>query len=224
MLCIKVSGMVYSFTNLSVGLSQQIKKSFQDFVLDKITSKLKVDGSKTFFTVGKSFKNIWLFKTFFRKKLSRDLLNHNKLMVHSAVFTFRNKTFVFLGESEQGKSTIVGKVKDFATVFNDETNVLDVDNGVVYSTPFWGDNSLFSCNKSPFDRVFVLKKLNRNCIEEMNKQRALYHLLKTVLVDINSYKVKSKVLEIASHLVGKMNFYLFSYKLDTDLLDLLNRI
>ncbi len=220
MLRIEVGGLTYKFERLSSNLFSQVEKHFGKFVVNSH----KGFANERTYTVSKGFVNILAFKTFLRKKLSRDLLKYNKLMAHSAVFTLKGKAFIFLGESGDGKSTIIDKVKDFSTVFNDETNVIDVNNKIVYSTPFWGDNGLFSYNRHPFERIFVLKKLNKNCIEEINKRRALYYLLKTVLVDINSHKIKSLVFEVASQLVEKVNFYLFSYKLDTDLRHLLNKI
>lgn len=129
---IKIAELVYSFTNLNNDLCSQIKKHFGGFVInnfDRVSSYAKN------YVTDRNFANIWAFKTFFRKKLSRDLLQYDKLLMHSAAFVFKNKTLIFLGESGEGKSTIVDKMKNYAVILNDETNIIDVKNRIIYPTP-----------------------------------------------------------------------------------------
>lgn len=219
-LVIKIGELIYQFTHLSRYLSLQIKKYCGDFVLSNYNSSF----APKKFICRRNFDNIWSFKTFFKKKLSRDLLVFNKLMVHSAAFVFKKKTFVFLGESGQGKSTLIRKVKKYTTILNDETNIIDIDKLLIFPTPFWGEYNIFSTIHYNIDRIFVLKKSNKNHIKRMPPKVALYSLLKTVMVDINSDKIKYKVFDIACQLISKTPFYQYSYSLNTDLKKLLNQL
>jgi hypothetical protein len=145
-------------------------------------------------------------------------------MVHSAAFIYKKNAYIFLGETEQGKSTLIKKVENFVTVLNDETNIIDVQNLILYPTPFWGEVPKFTITSIPFKKIFILKKQNKNMLKTLNKKQSILNLLKTILIDTPSIKHKQLALKLVTQLSCKVPFHSFSYTLNLNPIKLLQKI
>ncbi|MFN7182415.1 MAG: hypothetical protein ACK4NF_07045 [Planctomycetota bacterium] len=211
---ITVANLRYRFGKLNKNIAREIKNSWGDFCHRGFKEKGR-------YTITRNFANLWSFKTFFKKRLARDLINYNMLMLHSASFVYNGVTFLFLGESGRGKSTLVKMVENRALILNDETNIVDTGDLRVYSTPFWGDVPLFTPYSSKVSKIFVLDKLYHDVVRRLNKKDALPRILKTVLIDTESAKVKIKLFKLVLKLLQNCEFYLFSYSLNSDIFRLL---
>ncbi len=213
---INIAGLIYRFINIKSDIFSEIKEKWGEFYGVNFNTKLRE------YIITKDFPNIWIFKTFLKKRLLRDLIKYNMLLVHSAAFLYKGNAFLFLGETGKGKSTLIKKVKNRAVVLCDETNIIDVENMLVYSTPFWGDVPQITNMRAPLSRVFILEKLDKNVVKILDKKNATLQTLKTVLCDTASRKLK--IFELVLKLVKSVKFYIFLYKINSNLFEILKKL
>jgi len=176
----------FRFVNKDKNFLKNLKNYYNKFIC-KIPSR--VIPKQNFYS---QQNNIYSFDSFLRIFYSRYLCEYKKgFLIHAAGIGYNNFSYIFSGESESGKSTLMKIfMKDRTNklyYLSDEIILIKKhkdNNFYSYSTPFWGglkkpqnvENLSFYVSK-----IFFINKSSENYIEEINFDETIRLILKNII-------------------------------------------
>ena len=91
---------------------------------------------------------------------------------HACGISYRDRGYLFVGQSGAGKSTIADlwQRKSEVKILSDDRIVIRRQNGKLfaYGTPWHGEGKFFSTEKSKLERIFFLKQGKKNEVKMLN--------------------------------------------------------
>ncbi len=150
------------------------------------------------------------------KKLIEEIFyqNGSGLFLHASSCTFRNHTFLFMGRSGAGKSTIV-QLFNYAggTAMSDDTSIITrMDKRIYYfQAPFVETNYVIKKDMIPrkIRAVFFLKKARENKIKEINGK--LYIFKRLSKQPFTRRGLTKGQIKLLTEFVRTHRFYYFSF-------------
>ncbi len=149
--------------------------------------------------------------------LSNLLLEQSGFLLHAATMIRDEKTFVFMGRSGAGKST-VASLSPAGSVLTDEISLVRTDGAhwKAYGTPFWGEFRAEGQNRSaPLAGIYALVQSDRNLSRRLEPKRALAALLGNTLFFSTTRGARERLLEILSAMVAAVPVYEMEFLKDS---------
>jgi len=149
------------------------------------------------------------FESFLRVVCSLILLKENGLSIHASSLIRNGKAYVFPGESEAGKTTIV-RLSPEATLLTDEISIIRGIGSVqiAYGTPFRSDLEICGDNVSaPVKGLYFPVKDKENYICKLSDKSALAKLLSNVVIFGQDHNLMQKAFYLAYDLVASLPCY-----------------
>jgi len=143
------------------------------------------------------------------------LLENNGLLIHVSACLKDGKTYIFLGESGAGKSTIVQLLKLKYPTLADDIGIIKEENNTLYfyQTPFIERNNLFnkSSKRYPLGKIFFLRKTKYCRITRIdNKEHIIQKIISQIWMDRTVYKKEGLV--ILFNIISKFDkYYMLSF-------------
>ncbi len=123
------------------------------------------------------------FDTFLRQIAIYHSYENGYLPLHSVAFEYHGKTYICPGESDSGKSTIAGLIKDEAEVYSDEINVIGGEPMQVWPLPFRGTSqNKIGTGGGILSAVLIHRKATKASTEEISRKAALRDIEKSVIL------------------------------------------
>lgn len=179
----------------------------KDFTFNLKSRELKVKPS------------IYSFDSFLRIYLSELLNDSNGFLIHACGVYDRKNSFVFIGKSGWGKTTLSSILSNNYKILSDEIIPVKIikDSVFVYSSPFWGN-----MRKAKNDNVkrsltssYILKKSKINKVIKSEIDYRIRTLLKCIL-NFNPEKHDAKLLNNVFKFLSKTNLDVFCFRKDID--------
>jgi hypothetical protein len=149
------------------------------------------------------------FESFLRILCSLILPEKDGLSIHASSLIRNGKAYVFPGESEAGKTTIV-RLSPEATLLTDEISIIRGIGSipVAYGTPFRSDLEASGDNVSaPVKGLYFPVKDNENYLYKLNNKPALARLLSNVVIFGQDHNLIQKAFYLAYDLVRSLPCY-----------------
>jgi hypothetical protein len=160
--------------------------------------------------------NEYAMDSLLRILLSLKLLPESGFLLHAATVVREGHSFVFMGRSGAGKST-VARHSPAGTVLTDEISLLRKINGVWHAcgTPFWGEFRAGGQNRVfPLAGIHALVQAPANQFEPLDPRAALRELLGNVLFFSAEPRHREPLLKATSEIAGAVPFYRLRFTRD----------
>ena len=141
------------------------------------------------------------------------------VILHSAVVVKDGLSWVFIGRSGAGKTTLSELCfsKGWKILNDDRTMVFTRGDQVVASgTPWHGSGRFAEALEKPLGGVFVIEKASQNHVEAMSEEEIKYALLDVAAVPWFDDEWAQGVLDAADSLMRTVPFYRFSFSRDLE--------
>lgn len=151
-------------------------------------------------------------------------------MLHSAGVILNEKGFLFLGESEAGKSTISQKLNVKATITNDDKNFIEFKDSaaIFYSAPVNRDRAHFATEgeKGLLTAIFLLNKEweKESYIEKYEDKTALWPLIIRSAPFPERNELFNPYYKLVDRFLDSFNFYKFYHNLKEPLDSIITKI
>ena len=159
-------------------------------------------------------RNIFSLDSFLRILYSFLLLKNNGFLIHGTGILKRGEGYIFTGPTGSGKTTIA-RLSPLNSILSDE--VVAVRNGIVYSTPFWGEFQQGRGNlKGKTKELFFLKHSRKFYIEKLSLAEGIKNLLRNALFFSKESECANRLIKICADLIKKIpcyNLYFYPTKL-----------
>ncbi len=136
------------------------------------------------------------------QKIADFMLDKNVLLVHGAAIAVNNKCYIFTAPSGTGKTTHIMnwcKVMPDTVVINGDKPLVDVENAIVYGTPWCGKEGLNTNMSVPLAGIISLERGITNSIGPISFREMLPIYLQQVYIS----KEQDKAMQ-AYQLIGKL--------------------
>lgn len=155
-------------------------------------------------------ENIYCFENFLRVFYSYHLILNDGVLLHSAGFSKDDFSFIFVGKSGSGKTTVSNILfrNDFR-IMSDEVCALRSigDEFYLYSTPFWGNfKKPETLNISrELNLIFFPFRSESFSVKDLKKKDAIKRLLSCVFNFSKEKELSLKVFDFLVRLVRRVN-------------------
>jgi len=149
------------------------------------------------------------FESFLRIVCSLVLLKENGFCIHASSLIRNGKAYVFPGESEAGKTTIV-RLSPEAILLTDEISIIRriKNTPIAYGTPFRSNLEICGSNVSaPAKGIYFPVKDKKNYICKLSDKSALAKLLSNVVIFGEDHNLMQKAFYLANDLVASLPCY-----------------
>ena len=147
------------------------------------------------------------------RKVSEIFPQHNRLLIHGASISYKDKAYLFCAPSGTGKSTHIRLWKEYlgndVEIVNGDKPFVSLDNDVpiIYGTPWAGKENWHRNCTYPLDGVCFLKRGTQNAIRKLTPAECLPLLMKQVYLPKNTISA-GNTLELVDKLINRVPFYL----------------
>lgn len=162
--------------------------------------------------------NEYTLDSFLRVALSLLLLPKSGLLLHASTVVRDGRSYVFMGRSGAGKSTIARHAPS-GTALTDEISLVRMHESVwhAHGTPFWGEFRSAGQNvRYPLAGMFLLVQAASNRTTRLRGKEALRALLENVLFFSGAREDREQLLRIAAELVGALPVYRLEFTRNMD--------
>lgn len=160
--------------------------------------------------------NEYTLDSLLRILLSLKLLPERGFLLHAATITHQGASYVFMGRSGAGKSTIASHAPAGAAL-TDEISLVRSVNGVwhAHGTPFWGEFRAGGQNLGyPLAGIYALVQAEENHVAPLSPRAALRELLANVLFFSSERAHREQLLRITSEIVAELPIYCLQFTRD----------
>ena len=155
------------------------------------------------------------------RKVSEIFPQHNRLLIHGASISYKDKAYLFCAPSGTGKSTHIQLWKEFlgndVGIVNGDKPFVSLENNVpiIYGTPWAGKENWHRNCSYPLDGVCFLKRGTQNKIRKLESFECLTLLMKQVYIPKDSISA-GKTLDLIDKLIKQVPFYLLECNISED--------
>jgi hypothetical protein len=179
------------------------------------SSKLRMgDDSAEFAGVA----NEYVLDSLLRILLSLKLLPEQGFLIHAATVERAGKSYVFMGRSGAGKSTVAAAAARSGGIpLTDEISLVRKLNGTWHAngTPFWGEFRAGGRNCSlPLAGIYALVQAPRDSVRPMDAREALRELLPNVLFFSKQREHREALLQVTSEIAATAPFFRLEFTRD----------
>ncbi|MFQ3675260.1 MAG: hypothetical protein SNJ64_01800 [Endomicrobiia bacterium] len=236
-----------SFEDIGNIFFNHIKKKYKYFIVKKVfnnnsdvidvnvVSNKKIKKDNGIFYVRKDFgvninlfqkkvdcfvcENIYSFDSMLRIIFGAVLFNKNGLLLHSSGVVYRNKGFLFVGESGKGKSTLIkNSFSEKIKILSDElVPVIYIKkNFFTYKSPFWGEiqpenkikQVVVKDKMFEIKSIFILNRHTKNCvIKKITLDDSIKKILRNNLCLFKYSLLVDKILSTVFKVVSKIKIF-----------------
>ncbi len=140
-----------------------------------------------------------------REVLSNYLPHHNGFLLHSAGLLIDDMAFLLCGGTGSGKTHFV-RLYEELSMGDEIMGVRKIgDKFWAYSTPFGGEFPAKNNIKAEIEKVIILQKNKRP--EKLKKDKALWEILKNVIIFKNDKITSQKLLDILKEFIEVVDVY-----------------
>lgn len=136
---------------------------------------------------------------------------HRLYAVHSASLLYKDKSWLFSGQSGTGKSTHVALWQEEYSVpaLNGDLNLIGIQDGraVVYGIPWCGTSETYVNETYPLGGISFLRQARNDWVEEPESSEAAVLLLNRIIYPVWTQENFKKAAEFASEIVKKAKFF-----------------
>jgi len=135
------------------------------------------------------------------------------LPFHSVAFEYLGEAYLCPGESDSGKSTIAAMIKDEATVYSDEINVIGGEAGEVWSLPFRGTSQgIINPGGASITAVLIHRKAPAASVEEIGYKEALLDIQKSVIVPVFADSdIRNKAYDLLTGILSSIDVRIINF-------------
>ena len=160
-------------------------------------------------------KEIFLETVAAYRKIVEETLLFNTFLVHGAVISINNTSFMFTAPSGTGKTTHIKLWKskaDDVVVINGDKPLIRITNDEVLAcgTPWSGNEHLNTNTMVPLKAIVLMERSDNNEFTEISFSQAFPFLLQQTHLPKDPYKVRM-TLNLLSQLYGRVTFYHFKF-------------
>lgn len=233
---------LFNFKKASKPFLEIIRQRYENFLTDKI-EKLKVDvyfiknlpsisnvGVYNNIIIGEGFvffnnelfirENNYCFENFLRIFYSYHLSLNGGILIHSAGIFKKDFSFVFVGKSGVGKTTLSYMLsKHSFKVMSDEVCAIRFinDSFYLYSTPFWGSfkkpKTINLSKKLNF--IFFPFKSKKFFVTDMSKKDTIKKMLGCVFNFSNDKEISLSIFNFVVNLINHVSYKALYFSLDS---------
>lgn len=212
--------LVDNFRKLYAGFIYNDKVSRIDFTIilsDSVPTLVLKQRSKNFLFYYEEIANNmviansqmgWIHLSILLKNILFILLKNKGFILHASASKIGEQTYLFLGESGAGKSTIVSLLNPKGQTIADDSIIIkkEGNNYFVYQTPFVEKNQIIRTSKKyPLSSVMFLIKSKECKLIPKDNNKVAKQFLKQIIID------DSKDIKLALQFLSKFNRYYSLY-------------
>jgi hypothetical protein len=155
------------------------------------------------------------------RKVSEIFPQHNRLLIHGASISYKDKAYLFCAPSGTGKSTHIQLLKEYlgkdVGIVNGDKPFVSLDNDVpiIYGTPWAGKENWHRNCAFPLHGICFIKRGIQNKIRKLESFECLTLLMKQVYIPKDSISA-GKTLELIDKLIKQVPFYLLECDISED--------
>lgn len=150
------------------------------------------------------------------------------LEVHALGVKEGSNSFLFIGESGAGKSTMaeLWKNRKTATILSDDRIILKTDGQSVtqWGTPWHGDARISTSDYATVDKIFLLKQAPKNGIKLLHPADAAVKMYVRCFPPFWHKKANINILELINTIVTTVPCYELSFRPDSSIIDFIYEI
>lgn len=145
-------------------------------------------------------------------QLSRELVNHDVLLVHGSAISMDGEVYLFTAPSGTGKSTHTRLWRETfgerTMMINDDKPMLKIspDGIEVYGTPWRGKHRLGCNDHRPLKAIIDLTRDTENHIERISASEA-FPIIKKQTIAFHDVRLMTKILSLEKTLMESIPFY-----------------
>ena len=162
--------------------------------------------------------NEYVLDSLLRILLSLKLLPEQGFLIHAATVERNEKSYVFMGRSGAGKSTIAAAAARTGGIpLTDEISLVRKVNGAwhAHGTPFWGEFRAGGRNCSlPLAGIYSLVQAPRNSQRPLNSREALRELLPNVLFFSKQREHREALLRVTTEIAATAPIFRLEFTRD----------
>lgn len=158
----------------------------------------------------KNLNNIYEFNSFLRILYSIFLVEEKGFLLHSASLIRENKGYLFCGQSETGKSTII-KINPQYLALTDEISIIKKkkDGFYIYNSPFWGELSPRQTENinTKVEAIYILHKDKKNFVTKITQKETIIKLVSNIILYTQNLEINKKLLSVSIDFCKKVKAY-----------------
>jgi hypothetical protein len=208
-----VSGHVKYYCQLVVDIDNKIKFRYNNALTLDSRQDFFIEPFRNFSKMHAVLRreNVYSFDSLLRVVYTLLLTDFDGFMLHSSGLIAEDRSYLFVGRSGAGKSTILRLLTKSTQVspLSDELVIVRKDSAYnAYSTPFWGELSPGNAaNKSAkIDKTFFLVKSEIDKISRISRSESIKLLLPNVLFFSNNPSYVNRLIETVAKFCNTVGF------------------